>query len=244
MDAARHQEVARALGRRRRENGRRELVEARVLHAATHGIDDLHAGHDVVVELLAPEIEEAIFQALILGVFDVAKHRNREFSSSTQHFEIGHEHLDRAGGQVRVLRAGRARAHLAIHADHPFRAHLLGGLEGGAIGVHHDLRHAVMVAQIDEEHAAMVADAVAPAGEPGDGADIGGAKPAAGVGTVAMHRKGSLIRRKAPNPVEDPRLHENRGGQKRRQPPLSRLAPMESHECRSHAPRATRTSPK
>ena len=44
-----------------------------------------------------------------------------------------------------------------------------------------------MVAQIDEQHAAVVADAVAPAGQPHVLADVALAQRAAGMGTVAMH---------------------------------------------------------
>jgi len=44
-----------------------------------------------------------------------------------------------------------------------------------------------MVAQIDEQDAAMVADAVAPAGQPDGLADVIFAEGAAGVGTIAMH---------------------------------------------------------
>ena len=44
-----------------------------------------------------------------------------------------------------------------------------------------------MVAQIDEQHAAVVADAMAPAGKPDLGADVARAERAAGVGAVAVH---------------------------------------------------------
>jgi hypothetical protein len=47
-----------------------------------------------------------------------------------------------------------------------------------------------MVAQVDEQHAAMVADAVAPARQAGDPADIGFAERAAGVGTVTVQGGG------------------------------------------------------
>ena len=56
-----------------------------------------------------------------------------------------------------------------------------------SVGVGHDLRDAVVVAQIDEEQAAVVADAMAPAREPDGFADMRGAERAAGVGTIAMH---------------------------------------------------------
>jgi hypothetical protein len=47
-----------------------------------------------------------------------------------------------------------------------------------------------MVAQVDEQHAAMVADAMAPAGQAHGGADVALAERAAGVGTVAMQGHG------------------------------------------------------
>jgi hypothetical protein len=44
-----------------------------------------------------------------------------------------------------------------------------------------------MVAQIDEQHAAMVANAMAPAGQPYGLADVALAERAAGMGPVTMH---------------------------------------------------------
>ena len=46
-----------------------------------------------------------------------------------------------------------------------------------------------MVAQIDEQNAAVVADAMAPAGEADLGADVGLAERAAGMGAVAVHAR-------------------------------------------------------
>ena len=44
-----------------------------------------------------------------------------------------------------------------------------------------------MVAQVDEEHAAMVANAMAPARQPDIGADVGEAQIPAGMSTIAVH---------------------------------------------------------
>jgi hypothetical protein len=44
-----------------------------------------------------------------------------------------------------------------------------------------------MVAQVDKQHAAMVADAVAPAGKPRVLADVALTKRAAGMGAVTVH---------------------------------------------------------
>src|SRR5262249_23938836 len=81
----------------------------------------------------------------------------------------------------------RPMAHLAVDADHRFGAQPLDGLERGRIRVGHHLGEAVVVAQVDEEHAAMVADAVDPAGEPHLAADVARAERAAGMGTVTVH---------------------------------------------------------
>ena len=67
MEAARHQEVARALGRARGQDRRLELGEALLDHAAADAGDDLGAQHDVAVQLLAPQVEEAVAEADVLA---------------------------------------------------------------------------------------------------------------------------------------------------------------------------------
>ena len=86
-------------------------------------------------------------------------------AAGAEHLDLGHVDFDRAGRQFGILGAGRAPPHLAVDAHHPFGAQLLGLLEGRAVGVGDDLGQPVVVAQVDEQHAAMVADAVAPAGQ-------------------------------------------------------------------------------
>lgn len=60
-----------------------------------------------------------------------------------------------------------------------------------------------MVAQVDEEHAAVIADAVNPAGKANGGADIRLAEGGTGVAAVTVHRivpellKGRAARRTA-----------------------------------------------
>ena len=71
--------------------------------------------------------------------------------------------------------AGRLRTS-AVDPDHDFRAQLLGLTEGRRIRIDHALGQAVVVAQIDEQHAAMVADAMAPAGQADRGAGLGEAE--------------------------------------------------------------------
>ncbi len=54
-----------------------------------------------------------------------------------------------------------------------------------------------MVAQIDEQHAAVIAHAMHPAGQPHGLADVAVAQRAAGVGTIAMHGVRSAVKKRA-----------------------------------------------
>ena len=187
MDARGHEEVAGAFGAGGGEDRRREFVEASALHAAAHGVDHVHAQHDVLVQAFAAQVEEAIFQARLFGIVLIAEDRQGQLRRLAQHFDFGHVDLDLAGRHVGVFRTLGAGADLAVKPHHPFRAQGLGGDEGGRIGVHHALGHPIVVAQIDEEHATMVADAVAPAGEADVLPDQGRGGLGAGMGAVAMH---------------------------------------------------------
>ena len=69
----------------------------------------------------------------------------------------------------------------------------------------HASGQAVMVAQIDEQQAVVIADAMATAGEPNVDAVLGEGQGAAGVGAVAMHDRVFF----ASNGVEPRCLSEN-----------------------------------
>ena len=187
MDAARHQEVARAFRRRGGQDRCLEFEKSLLLHAPAHRIDDRAAGHDVVVQLLAAQVEEAVFEPDVLGIFLFAEHRQRQFAGLAQHLDIGDEQFDRAGRQVGILGALGAPAHPAVEPHHPFRPQLLDLAEHRRIGIGDALGQPVMVTQVDEQHAAMVADTMAPAGQPRGLVDVVFAQRAAGVGTVSMH---------------------------------------------------------
>ncbi len=61
MQARGHQIVTRAFRRRGGEDRRLEFEEAALFHAAADRVDHTPAQHDVVVQVLATQIEEAIF---------------------------------------------------------------------------------------------------------------------------------------------------------------------------------------
>ena len=64
----------------------------------------------LLMQPLAPQVEEAIFEADVLGVFLVAEHRHRQFARRPQHLDLADEDLDLAGRQVGIVGAFRARA--------------------------------------------------------------------------------------------------------------------------------------
>ena len=187
MNTARHQEIARALGRRRRQNRRRIFGEARLLHAPPHLGDDLGARHDVLVQRVAAQVEEAIFETNVLGIVRFAEHRQRQFPGGRQHLDLARENLDLAGRQIGIGRLGGARLDLAVDPDHPFAAHGLGRLESRQIRIGDDLGEAIVVAQVDEQQPAMVADAVHPARNADGGADVGFPQLGAGMAAVTVH---------------------------------------------------------
>ena len=127
---------------------------------------------------LAPQIEKAVFEPRVLGIRLVAEDRQRQVARRAQNLDLAHVDLDQAGRHLRVLGSGRAPAHEPIDPHHEFRAQLLGLTEGRRIRIDHALGQAVMVAQIDEQHAAVVADAVAPAGQANGCAVLGEAASA------------------------------------------------------------------
>ena len=63
VEAARHDEVAGALGGRLVEDRRLDVEEARRLHLAADDPDHLRAEPDVALQLVAPEVEPAVAQA-------------------------------------------------------------------------------------------------------------------------------------------------------------------------------------
>ena len=79
MQARGHQEVARAFGRGSRDDRRLEFGEALVPHPVADRPHHLRPQHDIVVQRLAPQIQEAIGEARFLGVFLVAEDRQGKF---------------------------------------------------------------------------------------------------------------------------------------------------------------------
>jgi flagellar basal body rod protein FlgC len=80
-----------------------------------------------------------------------------------------------------------AGLHLAINADAPFAADLFDLGKDRAVGISQDLRHPVMVAQVDEQDAPVVADPVHPTGKADGLAHMGGVEVGAGMAAIGVH---------------------------------------------------------
>ena len=188
VDAARHEVVARALGRGGRQDRRLELVEALGPHLLAEEADDLRAEDYVPVELLAAEVEEAVLEAHLLGLVGLLV-RDVEWGdfAGGLHDELVGLDLDLAGGKLGVDRVGRAELHLAGDGDHGLEVGLLDESEEAARGMHDDLREAVVVAEVHEEDAAVVAEAEHPAGKPDRLARVGCAEFVACMRAIGMH---------------------------------------------------------
>ena len=164
VDAARHQVVARAFGRALGQHRRLDVDEAVLVEEFAHLHRDPVAQHQVLLHRRAAQVEHAVRQPRRLRQVVVVELERRR-DARVQHLELVAQHLDLAAGQVRVVGAGRARAHLADDLQAELVAHVLGRIANivGAVGVADDLHQAFAVAQVDEDDAAMVAPAMRPA---------------------------------------------------------------------------------
>ena len=187
MQAAGHQEVARAFGRRGRQDRRLILQETLLEHAIADRLDHARTQHDVLVQGLATQVEIAVLEPDFLGILRLAEDWQRQFGGFRQHLDRLNPHLDFSGGQVGVDGRAFAQHHLAVDTDHALGAHPLHPLEARRLRVQHQLGQAVVVAQVDEQQTAVVPLPVHPAGQADRGAGVGSAKRAAGVRAIGVH---------------------------------------------------------
>ena len=169
--------------------GRLELEKTLCLHARAEGIDDLPAQHDVLMQLFTAQIEKTIAQPHLFWIILLAEHGDGQFGGGPQNLDCGHIDFDEAGRHFGIFSPRGAMANLSVDPDHPFRTKLLGLRESRRIRIHDTLGYAIVIAKIDEQDAAMIADTMAPAGETNRFAGVGFTQVAAAMGTVAVHIK-------------------------------------------------------
>ncbi len=163
MGARGHQVIAGSLGSRLRQHRRLDVDEVVVVEILAHRARDRVAAPQALLHQVAAQVDVAVLEPQLLAHVLVEGERRRH--RRVQDHELRGEQLDLAGSQVRVHGAGRTRPQLALHLDTELASEVLGTLEGlRRVGVEDDLQQPRAVAQVDEDHAAMVTAAVHPAG--------------------------------------------------------------------------------
>ena len=164
MRAARHEVIARTLRRRLGEHRRLKIDEAVRIKIAAHGTGDAVTQAQARAHDFAAQIKIAVFEAQLLvdGLIKLKRQR----LAAIQNLDFLGEELDRAGGKIGVRGAARTGAHTAFDADHELIAQTLSFFEnGGVLRIEHDLQEPLAIAQIHEDHPAVIAPAVHPAGD-------------------------------------------------------------------------------
>ena len=112
---------------------------------------------------VAAQYEVAIFRADILGIVLRPGPRQRLFGGRGLNLDLAGLYLNLARRQFRVHRPALTRDDLASNRDDRFGAEAVEYLKRLAPRGSDDLRQSVMIAQIDEQHPAMIALAMDPA---------------------------------------------------------------------------------
>src|SRR4029079_13681318 len=142
-----------------------ERAAQRRVHAGARAEVALQTG-TTEVEIAVPEPEHFV------GV-DAVVDRERHRFGLVQDLEHARADLDLTGGERVVDRALRARPDGAFDAEYVLAAHAVRGLAAGALGIDHHLHDPGGVADIEKDHAAVVATAVDPPAEHAGAIDIG-----------------------------------------------------------------------
>ncbi len=164
MGAARHQIVTSTLGRRTAKDRRFDIEEAVLVEVATDAGGDARAQLQLLGHLRATQVDEAVAQASFFTDIAVLVERERRSLRIVEHLQLVTQHLDGAGRDVRIHRTGRTQAHLAGHFDHVLAAYAVGRREGfRAVGIENHLGQPLAIANVEEDHPAMVTTAMYPA---------------------------------------------------------------------------------
>ena len=195
VDAARHEVVARAFGRGLRQDRRLDLPEALAVEVRPDGHRHAVAQPQVGLQGRAAEIEVPVSQPqLVRGRHVVRDHEGRDLGLA-EDLQLGGLHLDLPCRHAGVERRGRPWADPPLHAYDEFGSELLRAVTQ-RVGVEHDLRQAVPIADVEEHEVPEIADLVHPAQEHRLPPDVGSPQLAARVSprpVSKLVRHGSLL---------------------------------------------------
>ena len=139
------------------------------------------------MNLLAAKVEIAVLEPDFLGIFGLARDRHRELCSRRLNLDFPGDQLDFPRRELGVQRFRRTGDHLSGDRHDRLQLEGIEQLLDGIVLIGDDLGDSVMVAQVDEEHAAMIPLPMDPAGNPDFAPDVGSAELAAIVGAIRVH---------------------------------------------------------
>src|SRR5262245_55908112 len=136
-------------------------------------------------------------QARVLGILGIGVDLDRQRVGGRQHLDVLHRGLDLARRELRVHGLGAPGHHPPRHRDDALEPEPLGHGELRVARMKHALDEAVVVTEIYEQEAAVIAFAVDPPRQAGHGADVRAAQLATRMGPVG----GDQRRGHAPPPL-------------------------------------------
>ena len=164
VGAARHQVVTRAFRGSAGQDRRLDVEEAVVVEVTADARGDARTQLELLGHFRATQIDEAVAQAGFLANVGVFVERERRGLGFVEYIQLITQHFDGAGSHVRIDRTGRTQTYLAGDLHHILAAHTVGLGEGlGAIRIEYHLGQSLAVADVEEDHATVVATAVHPA---------------------------------------------------------------------------------
>ena len=137
--------------------------------------------------MLPAQVEETVFQAHLLGAIQFLVNRERQDFRLGLDDEFAGDDFNFARDHVGVDGLRITKEHFARNGEHALIAGLAGIFKTGAVGINNDLGQTIVVAQIDENNAAVVALTVDPARQADRLTDVFLAQFAAGVCSEWMH---------------------------------------------------------
>ena len=187
MDPARNEIIARALGRAGGQDRRLELGEALIDHPPADRGDHRRAQHDVGVDLLAAKIEVAVLEPDLFGIVLLAGDRHRQLGRGRLDLDLAARTSISPVGEVGIHRLGARATTAPLTVTTDSTRSRSSSLERRASVSRDDLGYSVMIAQVDEQHCAVVALTVDPARQADRLANVGGAQLGATMGAIGVH---------------------------------------------------------
>ena len=165
VDAAGHQVVARAFGRAFGEHRCFNVDEAIGIKELARFHGHAVAQHQVVLHVRAAQVQHPVGQARGFRQVVIVQLKGRRHAG-VEHGEFVAQHFNLAAFEVVVDSALWAGTHQALDLNTELVAYAFGGLEHiGAVRVTDHLHITFAVAQVNEDHPAMVTAAVHPAAQ-------------------------------------------------------------------------------